>query len=516
MNETPHLDLVEVVDEPHLTEVVEAEAVDEVCSAAPDCSSTRVDESPLLSGDLNTVREPTTTAIQPRIRVIGPRHPTLILGDINKENILTYPRRPRTLLTKTINVPKTFRSALKGPLSDEWAKAIKKELGSMVNLNVWDVVDLKSEFKLVGTTWVFRVKTDHLKEVVEYKARLCAQGFSQTPGVDFGKTYAPTGRLNSLRCLISHAVSNDLAFHQVDIKSAFLNAPLTEVVYLSIPQGLDVDKRKYCLRLKKAIYGLKQAPLAWYNSLKDWLVEVGFSVCISEPCVFFRSGDSPIWLYVHVDDIAIFGKEVSTFKDELRGKFDIKDIGVADLMLGIKVSSSAGCISLGQGHFIESLLELYGMSDSKQMATPLLPNTHLLPASEDEVVKFNSLGVNYRSAVGSINYLSTGTRPDISHAVSSLSQFLERPGYSHWQAFLHVLRYLKGTSDVGLVYSKSSLSGIEAYSDADWGNCVGTRRSVTGFLAIFNGNLVLWKTRKQPSVSISTAEAEYKATIKGV
>ncbi|MBW0481614.1 hypothetical protein O181_021329 [Austropuccinia psidii MF-1] len=339
---------------------------------------------------------------------------------------------------------------------------------------VWDVIDLKAEFKLVGTTWVFWVKTNHSKEVIEYKAQLCVQGFSQTPSMDFGKTYAPTGRLNSLRCLISHAVLNNLSFHQVDVKLAFLNAPLTEVVYLSIPQGLDIDKRKYCLCLKKAIYGLKQAPLSWYNSLKALLTELGFSVCISDPCVFFRAGDSPIWLYVHVDDIAIFIQDVSTFKGELKAKFNIKDIGVSYLILGIKVSSLPSCISLDQGHFIESLVELYGMNYSKKMATPLLPNTYFLPASKDEVVKFNALGVNYRSMVGSINYLSTGTRPDISQAVSSLSQFLEKPGYSHWQAFLHVLRYLEGTSDVGLVYSKSSLSGIEAYSDADWGNCVGT------------------------------------------
>ncbi|MBW0498770.1 hypothetical protein O181_038485 [Austropuccinia psidii MF-1] len=354
MDGTLYSGSVEVVDEPHLTEVVEAEAVDEVFSAAPDCNSRRADESPFPSGDPNTASESATNVIPSQIKVIGPRHPKLISGDINQENILTYSRRPRTLLTKTADVPNIFRGALKEPLSDEWSKAIEKELGAMVDLNVRDIIDLKAEFRLVGTTWFFWVKTNHLKEVVEYKARLCAQGFSQIPSVDFGKTYAPTRRLNSLRCLISHAVSNDLSFNQVDVKSAFLNAPLTEVVYLSIPQGLDVDKRKYFLCLKRAIYGLKQAPLAWYNSLKDWLTEVGFSVCISDPCVFFQAGGSPIWLYVHVDDIAIFGKDVSTFKGKLKSKLDIKYISVADLMLGIKVSSLPGFISLDQGHFIES------------------------------------------------------------------------------------------------------------------------------------------------------------------
>ncbi|MBW0461202.1 hypothetical protein O181_000917 [Austropuccinia psidii MF-1] len=447
---------VEAIDETFPAEVDEPEAVNEVCSGTalpvPRDNSREVDEFP----------------------IIGPRHPTIINGNIDQDNILSYPRRPKALVTKAAGVPKTFRNALRGPCSDQWSKAIEKELGAMVGLKVWDVVDLKPDYRLVGTTWVFRLKTNHLKEIVEYKARLCAQGFSQTPGVDFGKTYSPTGRLNSLRCLISYAVSKGLAFNQVDVKSAFLNAPLSEVVYFSIPQGLDLDKRKSCLRLKKAIYGLKQAPLAWYNSLKSWLTEV------------------------------------SSFKTELKSRFDIKDIGIADLMLGIKVSVLPDRILLNQEHFVEALLELYGMDSCKPMVTPLLPNTHLVPASDDEVERFNVLGVNFRSAIGSTNYLRPHTRPDISHAVSSLSQFLERPSYLHWQAFLHVLRYLKGTTDVGLVYRKSFPTGVKAWSDADWGNCIGTRRSVTGFLATLDSNLVLWKTRKQPSVSVSTAEAEYK------
>ncbi|MBW0471095.1 hypothetical protein O181_010810 [Austropuccinia psidii MF-1] len=168
-------------------------------------------------------------------------------------------------------------------------------------------------------------------------------------------------------------------------------------------------------------------------------------------------------------------------------------------------------MSLDQGHFIESLLELYGMDSCKPVATPLLPNTHLVLATEQEIVKLYMLGVNYCSAIGSINYLSTGTRPDLSYAVSSLSQFLEKPGFFHWKAFLHVLRYLKGTPDMRLVYSGGFSVGVQAYSDANWGNCPETRMSITGYLATFGKNLVIWKTRKQPSVSISTAEAEYKA-----
>ncbi|MBW0577511.1 hypothetical protein O181_117226 [Austropuccinia psidii MF-1] len=123
----------------------------------------------------------------------------------------------------------------------------------MKKLEVWDVIKLRSDYKLVGMTWVFKIKKDHLNRALEHKARLCAQGFTQTPGKDFDKTYAPTGRLNSLRALIAHASFSGLDFHQIDIKSAFLNAPLMETLYVNIPQGLDIDRRKFCLKLNKAI-----------------------------------------------------------------------------------------------------------------------------------------------------------------------------------------------------------------------------------------------------------------------
>ncbi|MBW0584236.1 hypothetical protein O181_123951 [Austropuccinia psidii MF-1] len=381
----------------------------------------------------------------------------------------------------------------------------------MEKLKVWDVIDLEPTYKLVGTTWVFKTKKNHLNEVIEYKAHLCAQGFTQTAGIDFDKTYSPTGRLNSLRTLIAFAASNSLSFHQIDVKSAFLNAPLSETVYLSLPQGLKGDKRKSCLRLNKAIYGLKQAPLAWYEKLKRWLLSVGFKACVLNPCVFHRKEKESLWLYVHVDDIAIFGKEVEGFKAEIASEFEIKDIGTADLMLGIKITREKECISLDQQHYTESLLELYGMSESRPVSTPLVPNSHLVPATPEEVSEFESLGISYRSAIGSINYLSTATRPDLSFAVSSLSQFLDRPGIKCWQGFLHVLRYLNGSQDLGLTYGGKIQCGISAYSDADWGNCLVTRRSITGYLACFNQCLIVWKTRKQPTVSLSTAEAEYKS-----
>ncbi|MBW0527795.1 hypothetical protein O181_067510 [Austropuccinia psidii MF-1] len=130
-------------------------------------------------------------------------------------------------------------------------------------LNVWDIVKLKNDYKLVGTTWVFKIKKNHLKQTIKHKAHLCAQWFTQNPGIDFEKTYTPTGRLNLLRALVAHACTKNLELHQIDVKSAFLNALLSETVYISVPQGLTINCQKYFLRLKRDINGLKQAPLAW-------------------------------------------------------------------------------------------------------------------------------------------------------------------------------------------------------------------------------------------------------------
>ncbi|MBW0588422.1 hypothetical protein O181_128137, partial [Austropuccinia psidii MF-1] len=238
-----------------------------------------------------------------------------------------------------------------------------------------------------------------------------------------------------------------LKFEQLDIKSAFLNAPIKEDVYLMIPQGLDRDKRNVCLKLKKAIYGLKQAPLAWYCRLSTWLMKLGFKISKADSCVFYLEEPEPIWLFLHVDDIGIFGKHLTELKSAIEKEFWTKMLGMADLMLGIKILPMLHC---------------------KPMTTPLIPNVHLEPATESEKLAFQLLNINYRSAVGSLSYLSTATRPDLSYSISALSQFLENPGITHWNSFLHVLKYLKGTSEFVLRYQKNLEKPIVAYSDADW------------------------------------------------
>ncbi|MBW0495274.1 hypothetical protein O181_034989 [Austropuccinia psidii MF-1] len=208
----------------------------------------------------------------------------------------------------------------------------------MNKLRVWEVVDLNKEYRLFGNTWVFKIKKNNLNEIPEYKAQLCAQGYTQTNGLDYKKTFSLTGGLSSLGTLIAHEINNDLEIHQLDIKIAFLNTPFTETVYISIPQGIRLDPTKQFLRLKKAIYELKQAPLAWDQMLEEWLTQSGFITCILDSCFFHKDNPSPIWLYMHVENIAIFGKEGKKFKAEISKAFGIKYIGLANLMMGIKIN----------------------------------------------------------------------------------------------------------------------------------------------------------------------------------
>ncbi|MBW0585055.1 hypothetical protein O181_124770, partial [Austropuccinia psidii MF-1] len=286
----------------------------------------------------------------------------------------------------------------------------------MKRLNVWEVVDRKPSDHPITTTWVFKIKCDHNNNITEHKARLCAQGFHQIEGLDYLKTFSPTGKISSLRLLISHAARNNYSFHQMDMKSAFLNAPLEEDLTLAIPDGIDEDRGRMVLQLHKAIYGLKQAPLAWYNHLAKWLKKARFKCSIADPCVFYRIESKPVWIYVHVDDLAIFGPDLTLFKQEIQNAFDMKDLGKAELLLGIKVNHFPKGFSLSQEHYIDKLAEEYEIKSLPPSNTPLKPNIQLSNATKDEVRAFKELRINYRSAIGALNYISLNTRPDITFA----------------------------------------------------------------------------------------------------
>ncbi|MBW0551688.1 hypothetical protein O181_091403 [Austropuccinia psidii MF-1] len=181
----------------------------------------------------------------------------------------------------------------------------------------------------------------------------------------------------------------------MDVRSAFLNAPLREEICLEIPQGVEGNKETHVLYLNKALYGLKKASIAWYKHLSDWLISSGFHCSLADPCVFWRKGEFPIWIYIHVDDLAIFGPNLDYFKKEIKEIFDMKDLGEARLLLGIKVNHLQDGFSLDQEHYINELAKKYKINELTPSNTPLKPHLQLSKLSDKEHEELNKLNINY-------------------------------------------------------------------------------------------------------------------------
>ncbi|MBW0472510.1 hypothetical protein O181_012225 [Austropuccinia psidii MF-1] len=205
----------------------------------------------------------------------------------------------------------------------------------------------------ITSTWVFKEKQDSAGKTIEYKACLCAHGFHQIPGLYYQNTFAPTGRFSSLQTLISFVSINKYQFHQMDVQSAFWNALLQEEICLEIPQGVMENKDTQVLQLNKVLYNLKQASLAWYNHLSKWLIASRFQFSITDPCVFWIEGKFLVWVYIHVDDLAIFGPNLEDLKQGINKDFDMKDLGKANFLLDIKINDLNNGFSLDQEHYIE-------------------------------------------------------------------------------------------------------------------------------------------------------------------
>jgi hypothetical protein len=386
------------------------------------------------------------------------------------------------------------------------------------NLRTWDLVEPPDGVNIVGSKLVFHYKHDANGEVVNRKTRLVAQGFSQAEGIDYNETFSPTAKLSAIRIIIAIAIRNDWEIEQTDIDGAYLNAPITEVVYMRQAKGYETHgKEHYVCRLNRAIYGLKQSGREWYNMFCRIMFKFGFTRCEVEHAVFYRySGQDALIVAVDVDDLTMAGNSrgaIGTFKAELRTVLKIKDLGDLHWLLGIEVKRDrkSRTISLSQRAYIQKILERFNLQDANPLGTPLDPH-HKLSLSQCPSTprQFEDMrGIPYREAIGSLMYAALGTRPDISFAVSFLSQFMQNPGRPHWEAVKRVFRYLKGTRDMTLVIGGTG-KGLEAFSDADWASQE-HRHSISGYVFTIGGGAVSWSSKKQAIVALSTTEAEYIA-----
>ncbi|GAV58961.1 LOW QUALITY PROTEIN: Pkinase domain-containing protein/LRR_1 domain-containing protein/RVT_2 domain-containing protein/LRR_8 domain-containing protein, partial [Cephalotus follicularis] len=401
-----------------------------------------------------------------------------------------------------------------------WRKAMEEEIQALEHNNTWDMVSLPTDKSAIGCKWVYAVKVNPDGSIARLKTRLVAKGYAQVYGVDYSDTFSPVAKLSSIRLLVSLAAIHHWPLYQLDVKNTFLNGDLHEDVYMEQPPGFVAqgESNKVC-KLKRSLYGLKQSPRAWFGRFTDVVLSFGLSRCDSDHSVFYRqSHTGKIVLIVCVDDIVITDDQVgiSALKIHFQQKFQTKDLGRLKYFLGIEVATSHKGISLSQRKYIIDLLEEIGMLGSKPVDTPMDPNVKLTvedgePLNDPE---------KYRRLVGKLNYLIV-TRPDIAFSVSMvISQFMSAPCTTHWQAVLHIVRYLKGAPSRGLIfrdrghlhiagYSDPDCLEVTGYSDADWAGCLVDRWSTSGYCVFLGGNLVSWKSKKQSVVSRSSVEAVY-------
>ena len=420
--------------------------------------------------------------------------------------------------------PRSLAEAQKRPDWPLWEKAIEEELATLKAAGTWEVVDRPVGVNVVSSKWVFKAKKDAAGNVVRYKARLVAQGFSQVPGVDYFDTFAPVAHLASIRTVLAFAASEDYETGQIDIKGAYLNGELTddEVIFMKQPPGYEevgTDGRVRVLRLRKTLYGLKQAGRRWYHKLVFIMTRLGFSRCGGDQAVFFRRCEKTnmlIVVLVHVDDCSIVGntrKLVDRFKVEMAKFVDITDLGELHWILGIEVCRirEERKLLLSQKSYIDSILRRYNFDDLKPISTPMDPNVRLTsaqsPSTTEEIAAMRN--IPYHEAVGSLMYATLGTRPDICFAVQTVSRFNSKPGLAHWEAVKRIFRYLKGTRDLWLAYggAKKEMLG---YADAD-GSMGEDRKAISGYAFLVNGGAVSWSAKRQELISLSTTESEYIA-----
>ncbi|KAK9044819.1 hypothetical protein V6N11_058710 [Hibiscus sabdariffa] len=370
---------------------------------------------------------------------------------------------------------------------------MRSEMDSMSENQLWTLVEPPEGIKPIGCKWVFKKKTDMDGNVQTYKGRLVAKGSRQIHGVDYDETFSPVAMLKSIRVLLAIAAFHDYEIWQMDVKTAFLNGKLEEDVYMTQPEGFVTPENagKVCKLQRNE----------------------------DEPCVYKKfSGSIVSFLILYVDDILIIGNDIPTLqsvKTWLSSCSSMKDLGEAAYILGVKIyrDRSRRLLGLSQSTYIDKVLKRISMEESKRGFLPMRHGISLskemCPSTPQERERMSQ--IPYASAIGSIMYAMICTRPDLSYALSMTSRYQANPGEGHWTAVKNILKYLRRTKDVFLVYGGEEELRIKGYTDASFQTDKDDSRSQSGFVFCLNGGAISWKSSKQDTVVDSTTEAEYIA-----
>jgi hypothetical protein len=429
-------------------------------------------------------------------------------------------KRPQRLI-ETANVaaeiiePKTFDEANCCNESAEWRKAMEGEICCLKQNGTWSLQELPEGKTAIGCKWVYKAKTDNEGNVTKYKARLVAQGFSQKFGEQYDEVFAPVAKPETFRLLLTIAGQRRLCVKHYDIQSAYLNGDLSHEVYMKQPEGYHEGDENLVCKLNKSLYGLKQGAVEWNRKLHDILTRNNFTRSQNDACLYSKRVKND-WMYIciHVDDLIVASTTTTlyrTFEEQMNEILVMKDLGDVKQYLGLQIERDEnGVFLLHQTNYINKKLREFGLSDSKPSKIPLDPGYQKQqlqqPDMKDKEV--------YRQAIGSLLYLATNTRPDIAVSTSILARKVSNPSEADWTETKRVFKYLNYTKDKklklgnALQWDDMQLTG---YADADWGGDSTERKSNSGYIFKFLGAPIVWASRKQTLVALSSTEAEYIA-----
>ena len=463
-------------------------------------------------------------------------------GVVNKETNMANkkePKRHRTLIKPSypkankIKTPKTLREAQKSSYWPEFEIAIKIENENLTDHQTFEILQDDPHKHKLGTKYVFAIKSDQNGEITRFKARLVAQGYNQIPGLEFGKSYAPVAKMSTILILMVLAVTLNMAIKLLDFKGAFLHSYMPDEypVYIKTPHGFDIGPN-HMLKLRKSLYGTRNAGYLWYEDLRAELLRQGFQQSIHDQCLFSRTKNGhTTYLATWVDDVIVVSNDPKI--DELltslkKHNFDIQTFENLDWYLGLSIQHDrkAGILKISQEAYIDTLLEKFNMTNCNTCDTPMVVD----PPNKSDCPEF-PLDKPYRQLLGALAHIARFSRPDILFAVFYLARYQQNPGEAHWKALKRILRYLKGTKSLALTFRRgetnlaninlhsdknTSIDLLQAFTDADWAGDKDERKSTSGYVITLNDCPILSKSTKQKATAQSTCESESMALARGV
>lgn len=436
---------------------------------------------------------------------------------LRRSNRVSHPPNRLVYEVEIHNAPQTWEDVqrLEEPTKSKWIKAADEEYKSLMENKTWTLVDLPKGQKAIGSKWVFKEKLLPDGTLTE-KARLCALGYSQRPGVDFDETFSPVTKHCTIRAVLKIAAIRKMHIKHLDIKTAFLYGKLEDEIYMKQPQGYEKpgQEDKVCL-LQRSLYGLKQSSRIWNKTVSTTFENMGFKQGDGDSCCFAKKEkDCLTIILLYVDDVLVLSDsqdKIEEVKTKLQSLYTTKDLGNPTHYVGLQIERlEDGSFDIHQTLKIKQLIECYNECDERKKSYTPMSTDYRKQAACDSDVLTPEKKKNYREIIGSLLYISNCTRPDISESVSALSRQVENPTKYHWDCIMRILVYLGTTMDLKLhISANDKQNEVEAYCDSDFAGDYSDRKSTSGFIVYFNGTPILWQSKKQTSTALSSTESEF-------